>query len=357
MRINRSTTCSLKFSSKEKRDTVRILIAEYARVVNHFIDIFWQSELPKKRITKIEVDSWLSAGLKRDAANEAVWMCKAKGKPHHSGKKMLLRDMKQCAELQFPEETVHFDYWLHLRSLGDNLTIDLPIKSHKHFKRLNSRGRMNQACVVSPHEVQFSFEIETGEKHQTGSELGVDLGINHFLVLSSGEVMGDIKPIINKLLSKRHGSKARRGQSQHLRNEMNRIIKSLSSDLKTLYVERLAGISKGTKQRRVQKCTRCLIGSWNQAYALSRIQRFCEDNRVAYRSVNPYQTSVTCSACGKADKKNRNGDVFMCSCGHNEHADVNAAKNILSRGKLAAEKFKTSMVDANSLYCEQRVLK
>jgi transposase len=352
----RSTTCSLKFASQEKRDLVRIVIAEYSRLVNLFIDRFWK-DVPEKRITKIKIDSWLSAGLKREAANEAIYMIKATknaakslkceySKPKHSGKSIRLRDMNQFAELQFPEETTYFDYWLHLKSIGDGLIFDLPIKSHKHFKNLQKRGRMNQACLLSPDKVQFSFEIETGTKREEGRAIGIDLGINHFLATSEGELLGDIKPIIEKMLRKRPGSKGRRGQAIHLRNEMNRTIKSLPSEAKTLYVERLKGISSGTKQRRVQKRTRCLIGSWNQGYALSRIQRFCEDNRVAFRSVSPYQTSITCSACGKADKKNRVGDVFRCSCSHREHADINAAKNILQRGEAAAARFSIAMVDA-----------
>jgi putative transposase len=50
-------------------------------------------------------------------------------------------------------------------------------------------------------------------------------------------------------------------------------------------------------------------------------------------------TSQACSDCGLVDKKGRiNRDVFYCAgCGHYEHADVNAARNIRARG-LAAER-------------------
>lgn len=48
--------------------------------------------------------------------------------------------------------------------------------------------------------------------------------------------------------------------------------------------------------------------------------------------VNPAYTSQTCNRCGCVDAKNRKSQaVFVCtSCGHRDHADVNAAKNILS---------------------------
>jgi len=49
-------------------------------------------------------------------------------------------------------------------------------------------------------------------------------------------------------------------------------------------------------------------------------------------------SSHTCSVCGHADSESRvNRELFCCTkCGHAEHADVNAAKVILQRAKLAA---------------------
>ena len=49
--------------------------------------------------------------------------------------------------------------------------------------------------------------------------------------------------------------------------------------------------------------------------------------------VNAKYTSQTCFSCGSIDKKNRNGEQFLCTkCGYTDHADVNAAKNIRLRG-------------------------
>jgi transposase len=50
--------------------------------------------------------------------------------------------------------------------------------------------------------------------------------------------------------------------------------------------------------------------------------------------VNPRFTSQQCHACGHIASSNRESQaVFRCiSCGHTDHADANAAKNILARG-------------------------
>jgi putative transposase len=49
--------------------------------------------------------------------------------------------------------------------------------------------------------------------------------------------------------------------------------------------------------------------------------------------VNPAYTSQKCSACGHIHADNRKGESFRClECGHTDHADINAAKNILAAG-------------------------
>ena len=49
--------------------------------------------------------------------------------------------------------------------------------------------------------------------------------------------------------------------------------------------------------------------------------------------VNPAYTSQTCNRCGHVAKENRESQaVFQCvNCGNKDNADINAAKNILSR--------------------------
>jgi putative transposase len=50
-------------------------------------------------------------------------------------------------------------------------------------------------------------------------------------------------------------------------------------------------------------------------------------------AVNPRHTSQRCSACGHVAPDNRSKQLFACvSCGFTEHADINAARNILRAG-------------------------
>jgi putative transposase len=51
-------------------------------------------------------------------------------------------------------------------------------------------------------------------------------------------------------------------------------------------------------------------------------------------AVKPHNTSRTCARCGHCAAGNRHGAVFRCqACGHQVHADINAATNILRAGR------------------------
>ena len=108
-----------------------------------------------------------------------------------------------------------------------------------------------------------------------------------------------------------------------------------NTNLQRIIVERLKNMNFKTKvKRKLNSGLRKTIGNWNYRYWLSRLERNCEENRVRYTSVNPSYTSQICNSCGHSDRNNRLiQDKFSCvACGCIDHADINAAKNILNRG-------------------------
>jgi putative transposase len=67
---------------------------------------------------------------------------------------------------------------------------------------------------------------------------------------------------------------------------------------------------------------------------LLRLQHAARYHGATIVKVNPAYTSQTCNVCKHIARKSRESQaVFRCvACGHQEHADVNAAKNILAAG-------------------------
>lgn len=339
MKIIRSTTCSLKFSNPGKRRILKTVLTEYGRVVNLFIDQFW-GDCPhpmglKKEIVN-SVETWLSFRLRQVAAREAIGMVKSfrnqdlkkATKPRHSGKSMSVS--ATIADLTFSK--TKFDRWLTVFCIGNRVRLDLPIKLHKHFNKLSSRGRRLNSYVIKENSVQFCFEIKTGPKKEKNRCIGIDTGIKALASLSTGEQLGrDIEACINRSKRCKPGSKGKQRAIRALRQRMNEVAKEVCSKASLVVVENLKGITRKTK-RRLGKQMRRSIGSWNVRYWLQRLQFTCEDTNVSFRTVSPWKTSQTCPSCGHIDRKNRNGEIFRClKCDHSGNADVEASKNILSR--------------------------
>ena len=79
MKIVRSSKCTTKWMTAEKRSTLRRVLEEYGRIVNIFIDHFWELPSPpaKAELLKPIVDlpeTWLTARLRKVAAREALDM-------------------------------------------------------------------------------------------------------------------------------------------------------------------------------------------------------------------------------------------------------------------------------------------
>jgi IS605 OrfB family transposase len=95
---------------------------------------------------------------------------------------------------------------------------------------------------------------------------------------------------------------------------------------RALALEELTHIRSRTTVRKADR------DAWSK-WAFKQLRSFIE-----YKSklsaaplvlVGPEYTSQQCSACGHIDEGNRRSRSFVClRCGHAEHADVNASKNI-----------------------------
>jgi len=392
MKIIRSSKCSVKFATDKKKKELQTILQEYGKVVNVFIDYFWDKKIDKTQLLKpivdIPKDTWLSARLRKVAARETLdminsvkevfewnkeqiqdvidalekkiketkpdskinrrkinnWYKKLKArklklsmvkphKPKHKGNKMSV----SCTigELQKPKkQTREFDAWLHLASIGNKITIDVPIKFHKHYKELEQKGKRLNSYVITKDYIQFCFERETGPKKEVKNIVGIDTGINALASTSDKLQFGkDIKTLIEKSKRRKKGSKGKQRAINTIKQRINEVAKEVLKNKDLVVVEKLSNLNNNSKLKgRLSKNIRSSIGSWNYAYWLMRLEMNCEENRVSFRTVSPYNTSITCPVCNHASSRNRNGEVFKCqACGYTGNADINAALNIVQR--------------------------
>jgi len=342
MRITRSSKTTIKFATQKKRDILNEIMDEYSRVANIFIEMFFgngfQKKDLKKEITNIP-ESWLSARMRQCCAREALGMVQgavmsaaAEGieavKPKHTGRKMILSS--QCVRIE--KGLNSFDLWLVIHSVGNKMKLYIPLKKHHHMN-LFSGWKMSDSVTISRKYIMFSFEKETGEKKTEGKLTGIDCGINHLLATSEGNLYGpEVKSLINVIKRKKQASEAYKRAKKTLSYYIHKIVKELNfKELRLAVVENLKNLKQGKKKNR-SKAFRKTLGNWNYRELLRIIEMRCEENRVSFRSVNPYKTSQTCPSCSHAERGSRVSENFKClKCGYSGQADIVGSLNILTR--------------------------
>lgn len=83
------------------------------------------------------------------------------------------------------------------------------------------------------------------------------------------------------------------------------------------------------KESKFSKKIRNQLNHWLKGYLQERINFKSQQNGSDLVTVNPAYTSQICSNCGGFGK--RSLDIFTCDCTGEQHADINAARNILAR--------------------------
>jgi len=119
-------------------------------------------------------------------------------------------------------------------------------------------------------------------------------------------------------------------------NVSKQMVASAEGTGRAIAIEQWDGIRERVKVRRKQ---RAVLHSW----AFSRLRGFLEYESkragVAVVLVDPRNSSRACSMCHDVSKSNRpNQSIFRCrACGHQTHADLNAAANLRERGRVACK--------------------
>ncbi len=176
--------------------------------------------------------------------------------------------------------------------------------------------------------------------------VGVDLGIINLATDSNGEhyAGADVEKVRKKHNRQRRGLSRKGTKGAHrkmkrvgnkearFRRHENHVIskKIVNAAKRTdcgIAIENLDGIGKRVTARGGDARNR--LGSWAYAQMGSFIVYKAKLAGVAVEFVNPAYSSQTCNRCGHCERANRKIQAeFKCkACGHEDHADVNAARN------------------------------
>jgi putative transposase len=210
------------------------------------------------------------------------------------------------------------------------------------------------------------IDADVPEPPEAEDFLGVDLGIANIATDSEGQRHSgeDVERVRKKhhLQRQRLQRKGTKGAHKKIRRIQNKearfrrhqnhvISKEIVQTAKRtgcgIALEDLKGIRQRVTARGGDAKNR--LGSWSFAQLGAFLVSKAQLAAVMVEFVNPRSTSQTCAECGHRRQSNRKSQAaFECkACGHQAHADANAARNIRAqaisvrqgrrRGKLALE--------------------
>ncbi|WP_203924882.1 RNA-guided endonuclease InsQ/TnpB family protein [Rugosimonospora africana] len=197
-----------------------------------------------------------------------------------------------------------------------------------------------------------SFVVQTLDEPlpQTDSEVGIDLGLTHFAVLSDGtkvtapkflrRAARKLRRLQQNLSRKQRGSNNRekavvKVASAHARvadtrrDWQHKLSTAIIRENQAVYVEDLCVVGLG--RTRLAKSVH--DAGW--ASFVGMLEYKAARNGRIFARINRFApTSRTCSACGRLDgPKPLSIRSWTCLCGAVHDRDVNAARNVLAQGR------------------------
>ena len=229
---------------------------------------------------------------------------------------------------------------------------DIKIKMHRQVE-----GNIKQITIKKENDKWFAFVISDGIKRlEHGNKvLGIDLGINNYLVDSEGnkvehpkyyeKILPKLRKVHRNLSRKKKGSKnrlkARKSLNriyEKLNNQRNDFLHKTSTDLirksKIIVFEDLN--IKGMMMQKYFNAKNIADSSWNKF--IKMLEYKAENAGVQVIKVNPRNTTKLCSNCGAMKSMHLWDRTYKCAeCGYKANRDENSAINILGKGLAFVE--------------------
>ncbi len=383
--LKRTVQCNLNEATGFKKSKLNDFFEEYARVVNCFIDLYWNGRpLPVKAnaIEYKQVISWLLGKAMKCAVNQAVKIVKSTRKKdaqksYQKYKRIFfkckkknrnifgildkkyadwIKDRKLRHRIEKPvfngktielnSDLIHiqegrnsFDLWVRIGSIfGNRFSLSLPTRKHRHYHKIVKQGyeQCSSATLMKRNGgyfVNIFFEKEEPAKSNSRTNcLGIDLGINKLMSLSDGRFIGtNFKNLLKKLEGRVQKSHNYNQTLKEIKDYIGWCINQISiENYDLIVIEELKNITKNGKKRKKSKWLRKKLAHWNIDLLHRRLMEKCENSRAYLTIVPACHTSQRCSHCGEIHKESRKGEKYECvSCGYTLDADTNASINIL----------------------------
>jgi len=334
--MRRTSRIYLTELNSKKQDTVKDFLNNYANGVNYTIHRLWSvrdnfdSDLLGKDVTddicsRFSVTARLAQCIGKQA-KENVNSQNEKSKRTQRIPRLKSHIAHLDSRFVTIEDFTRNYFDMCLKGSSGAPTIDIPFNKTKHTNKfLDNEWELSKSIRLGYNRkgvfIDLIFEKQKPPKKQVGDIRGLDRGYNVMLYASDGQNIGaELKEKIKR------AGKRRKSHHHYITTEENMIIKQLNLDnIKILVMENLKNVKRGTFSRNNNR----LLSFWHYAKAGNRLAQICEELGVSIYFKSPWKTSQHCPWCGNIDRRNRNGEKFVClKCGFSDHADHVGSTNL-----------------------------
>ena len=235
-----------------------------------------------------------------------------------------------------------------LLTLSGRVLVPFRIGGYQASRRDHIKGQADLLYRKGIFFLAVTLEVPLPPLDEPTETLGIDLGIINVATDSTGETfsgaqvektrtrMLNVRTALQKKgtkSAKRHLKKLS-GREARFRTNTNhviskRIVQKAKEQNQAIALEELRHIRQRTEAR-LRHSQRARHSSWSFAQLRFFLSYKAALAGVSLHTVDPRNTSRTCSECGHCAKENRKSQACFCcvQCGYCENADRNAAINI-----------------------------
>jgi transposase len=370
----RSTSHSLKFSNLGKVQEISVFLVEYRRLADVILTDLWDnglhdyeidfsvqenkislpSMLPNEYLKKF--DSWLTARMKQCVGKQVCSIINAAVRKRQKQLFMLRKLRQEGKNTKYLQRKIdirplvkprtekikaeldsrfvdfqsgnYFDLFVRIKTIGNNLSFNLPVKHTKVSRKWSRHGLQKQSIRLSEDRIVIFFEVQKAKGAGTKT-VGADQGYKTVLSLSDGQITQkcphghDLVSIQAKLSRRKKGSKGFKKAQDHRTNYINWSLNQLNfSDIKEVRLEKV-------KRIRYKKSSSRVMTHWTYTVIKKKLESLSEVEGFNLKEVPNEFRSQRCNQCGMVRKSLRKGKTFKCDvCGYTADSDLNAASNL-----------------------------
>ena len=250
-----------------------------------------------------------------------------------------------------PKKAKSFTRWVSIISDTPRKPIQIPIRDNSYYE--NAPGKEDSTWTFQLKEngklriLASKTSEELPPPVRKGEPIGLDWGFKNLFATSDGRLLGlelhsyllkqdkkitalaaQLQKLGVPLKTNRRYQQLIHATRETIKNTVGRVLNMLDAEgVSELVVENL-----DFRSRSYSKRLNRLLNNAGRSAVKNKLNQLEKERGITITKVNPAYTSQECNHCHYVNKANRKGEKFLCrNCGHRDHSDLNAAKNILHR--------------------------